>query len=181
MFVHPWKEIGKRLEELGMTQKAFSLCIGKKVSEINELIKGKRNITLAWDYLLCQFFWTEEKYWMLQQLDYDYEKMKIALVDEDLKILLNKKQCVYGWIGARGSREGEVLWLKSVESLLKGNSREGDISSSDENVKIQGVVMNWKQDQDGSGKKVDMIQENQDIIQKEFRDRSDQLLVFLDF
>ncbi|MDO4713229.1 MAG: helix-turn-helix transcriptional regulator [bacterium] len=71
----PGREIAQRLEELGLTQKALSLQIGKKVSEINELIKGKRKITLAWDYLLAGVFHTPQKYWIHKQIDMDYAKM----------------------------------------------------------------------------------------------------------
>jgi hypothetical protein len=37
--LHPGKEIMMRLQDLGFTQKSFSEQIGKRVSEINELIK----------------------------------------------------------------------------------------------------------------------------------------------
>jgi hypothetical protein len=37
--LHPGKEIMMRLQDLGVTQKSFSEQIGKRVSEINELIK----------------------------------------------------------------------------------------------------------------------------------------------
>lgn len=84
MIYHPGREIGQRLEELGLTQKALSLKIGKKVSEINELIKGKRNITLAWDYLLAEVFTTPKKYWIYKQIEFDYDKM-LAAMDEQHK------------------------------------------------------------------------------------------------
>ena len=80
--LHPGKEIMMRLQDLGITQKSFSETIGKRVSEINELIKGKRNITIGWDFILSNFFHTEYKYWVLKQIDYDYEQF---LAEMDLK------------------------------------------------------------------------------------------------
>lgn len=80
--LHPGKEIMMRLQDLGVTQKSFSEQIGKRVSEINELIKWKRNITIGWDYILSDFFHTEYKYWILKQVDYDYEQF---LAEMDLK------------------------------------------------------------------------------------------------
>lgn len=74
--LHPWKEIMMRLEALGITQKDFSQKIGKRVSEINELIKGKRNITIAWEVILSEFFKTDPKYWIYKQVDYDYEQLQ---------------------------------------------------------------------------------------------------------
>lgn len=55
------------------------------MSEINELIKGKRNITLAWDYLLSQFFQTELKYWLGRQIDYDYEQFLATVEKQEEK------------------------------------------------------------------------------------------------
>lgn len=74
MWDHPGKLLAEQLEQLWYTQKAFSLLLGKKVSEINELIKGKRNITISWDILLSKMLWTPQKFWILKQIDYDYQQ-----------------------------------------------------------------------------------------------------------
>lgn len=74
MFEHPGKLLVEYLNQQWWTQKAFSLHIGKKVSEINELIKGKRNVTIAWDLIFSQVFQTPQKFWVLKQLDYDYQQ-----------------------------------------------------------------------------------------------------------
>ena len=77
MIEHPWKLLAQYLEENWYTQKSFSEKIKKRVSEINELIKGKRNITISWDVLLSQALWTPEKFWIKKQIDYDYEQYLI--------------------------------------------------------------------------------------------------------
>lgn len=46
--------------------------MGKKISEVNELIKGKRNITIQWDILLSIVFADPEKKWITLQNEYDY-------------------------------------------------------------------------------------------------------------
>ena len=74
MFEHPGKLLVKYLNQQWRTQKAFSLHIGKKVSEINELLKGKRYITIVWDLIFSQVFQTAQKFWVLKQLDYDYQQ-----------------------------------------------------------------------------------------------------------
>ena len=87
----PWKELLEKIEELWLTQKAFSVKIGKKSSEINELIKWKRKITIAWDILLSKVFHTPEKYWIYKQIDLDYEEAKKIWEDKDSKnISLNE-------------------------------------------------------------------------------------------
>ena len=86
-----WKELLEKIEELWLTQKAFSAKIGKKSSEINELIKWKRKITIAWDILFSKVFHTPEKYWIYKQIDLDYEQAKSLWEDNDSKnILLNE-------------------------------------------------------------------------------------------
>jgi len=47
----------------------------KKISEVNELLKWKRNITIQRDYLLHQTLWTPVKYWIIKQIDYDYSQI----------------------------------------------------------------------------------------------------------
>lgn len=75
MVEHPGKLLAEYLDQEWWTQKAFALHIGKKISEINELIKGKRNITIAWDVIFSQVFQTPQKFWILKQIDYDYQQV----------------------------------------------------------------------------------------------------------
>jgi hypothetical protein len=77
MIEHPWTELQVLIKEKWLTQKAFSLILWKKVSEVNELLKWKRNITIQRDYLLHQTLWTPIKYWILKQVDYDYSLIDI--------------------------------------------------------------------------------------------------------
>jgi len=81
MIEHPWTELQILIKEKWLTQKAFSLILWKKVSEVNELLKWKRNITIQRDYLLHQTLWTPIKYWILKQVDYDYSLIDI---EEDI-------------------------------------------------------------------------------------------------
>ena len=77
MLEHPWTELQVLIKEKWLTQKAFSSILWKKVSEVNELLKWKRNITIQRDYLLHQTLWTPIKYWILKQIDYDYSLLDI--------------------------------------------------------------------------------------------------------
>ena len=108
-----------RLQDLGVTQKSFSEQIGKRVSEINELIKWKRNITIGWDYILSNFFHTEYKYWILKQVDYDYEQF---LAEMDLKEQFIERK-------REGKKENndyqkieENLWIWSIDNIYNKNS-----------------------------------------------------------
>ncbi len=77
MLEHPWSELQALIKEKWLTQKAFASILWKKVSEVNELLKWKRNITIQRDYLLHQTLWTPIKYWILKQVDYDYSLLDI--------------------------------------------------------------------------------------------------------
>lgn len=77
MLSHPWTELQLLIKEKWLTQKAFSSILWKKVSEVNELLKWKRNITIQRDYLLHQTLWTPIKYRILKQVDYDYSLLDI--------------------------------------------------------------------------------------------------------
>ena len=77
MIEHPWTELQVLIREKWLTQKEFSSILWKKVSELNELLKWKRNITIQRDYLLHQSLWTPVKYWILKQIDYDYSLLDV--------------------------------------------------------------------------------------------------------
>lgn len=80
---HPWGKLKQMLKEKGWTQKEFSILIWKKTSEVNELIKGKRNITIQWDYLLYKICGTYKWFWMQQQLTYEYQKFLQELPEDE--------------------------------------------------------------------------------------------------
>jgi len=82
MLEHPWTELQALIKEKWLTQKAFASILWKKVSEVNELLKWKRNITIQRDYLLHQTLWTPIKYWILKQVDYDYSLLDIEEIDD---------------------------------------------------------------------------------------------------
>ena len=74
--MHPWKKLIEEIRNRNWTQKQFAIFVWKKNSEVNELIKWKRNITIQWDLILSEILWTPEKYRINMQMDYDYEIAK---------------------------------------------------------------------------------------------------------
>ena len=91
MLQHPWTELQVLIKEKWLTQKAFASILWKKVSEVNELLKWKRNITIQRDYLLHQTLWTPIKYWILKQIDYDYSLLDIE-ESSDSPLLIGEGQ-----------------------------------------------------------------------------------------
>ena len=124
-----WKELLEKIEELWLTQKAFSVKIGKKSSEINELIKWKRKITIAWDILLSKVFHTPEKYWIYKQIDLDYEEAKKIWEDKDSKnISLNEWDFVQLRENISQHIEGEYF-DRGEENIVVNSSHKAGIEN----------------------------------------------------
>lgn len=149
--LHPGKEIMMRLQDLGVTQKSFSEQIGKRVSEINELIKWKRNITIGWDYILSNFFHTEYKYRILKQVDYDYEQF---LAEMDLKEQFIERK-------REGKKENndyqkikENLWIWSIDNIHNKNSN------------VSWLNVNWELIKNGKDSAIPTISQEHHLLEK---------------
>ena len=98
---HPWWYLQQELLHRWRTQKDFAYLLGKKGSEVNELIKGKRNITVQWDILLSKLFDDPEKKWIHLQVEYDYQKARTSGEEQKIQELLVRKhthgQSQTGW------------------------------------------------------------------------------------
>lgn len=92
--IHPWKKLIEEIRDRNWTQKQFAVLVWKKNSEVNELIKWKRNITIQWDLILSEVLWTPEKYWINMQTDYDYE---IAKQEREKEKNENKQEFEIVW------------------------------------------------------------------------------------
>jgi plasmid maintenance system antidote protein VapI len=91
VMIHPGWHLSNKIKELGRTQKQFADLLGKKVSEVNELINGKRNITIWWDILLAVIFDQEEGRRIKMQNDYDYSVIKMKLDKKKLDDIRRRK------------------------------------------------------------------------------------------
>lgn len=134
--VHPWKKIIEEIRNRNWTQKQFAILVWKKNSEVNELIKWKRNITIQRDYILSQVLWTPEKYWINMQTDYDYEQMKQKIKEE----------------------KNNIQKFEVVEEIPKDNIQE----IVNEEVKEEKVVEPWKSSDDKT--EADLLEQPQNNI-----------------
>lgn len=76
--VHPGEILGEELKERGIKQKDFAAEIGVLPSHLNELIKGKRNVTKNIAIKLEKALDVPFLFWMNLQNSYDYDMKKIA-------------------------------------------------------------------------------------------------------
>ena len=89
---HPGKLLQQELTNRWLTQKVFANMIGKKISEVNELIKWKRNITVQRDILLSIVFGDPEQKWIKLQNNYDYAITKASMAEKIQEIFSHQKK-----------------------------------------------------------------------------------------
>lgn len=89
--IHPGWHLANKLKEYNRTQKQFADLLWKKVSEVNELINGKRNITIQRDILLSVVFDQEEGIWIAMQNEYDYGIAKMKLDKKKIDDIKKRK------------------------------------------------------------------------------------------
>ena len=129
MLEHPWTELQVLIKEKWLTQKAFSSILWKKVSEVNELLKWKRNITIQRDYLLHQTLWTPIKYWILKQIDYDYSLLDIE-ESSNSPLLLGEGQGEVSSHQASHSEQSEESSINNLTSLDSSTSLRSSLNNN---------------------------------------------------
>ena len=149
MLSHPWTELQLLIKEKWLTQKAFSAILWKKVSELNELLKWKRNITIQRDYLLHQTLWTPIKYRILKQVDYDYSLLDI---DNDTSSWATAKDLM--WKSEEQNTQDSSSSLHSssewqISSPLRDwRSHKSSLLGEDLDGAVEGLGEIWPQQND---------------------------------
>ena len=81
--VHPGEVLMEEyLEPLGVTQHRLAIAIGVPPRRINEIVHGKRRITVDTALRMARYFGTSERFWMNLQGRYDLEVERDRLIDE---------------------------------------------------------------------------------------------------
>ena len=76
---HPGEMLREEfLEPLGLTQAAFAQKIGWSRARLNEVIRGKRGITVEADLDLADVLGTSPKLWLNLQATYDLDRAAAA-------------------------------------------------------------------------------------------------------
>lgn len=73
-YEHPWIWLEMALEAHNMAQKEFAELIGKSAVEVNQIINGKRNITLDRAMRISAVFDGEARHWIMMQAKYDEQE-----------------------------------------------------------------------------------------------------------
>lgn len=92
--IHPWIYLKEEITRRWWTQKQFAEFIWKKVSEVNELLKWKRNITVQRDIILSALFDDPEKKWINLQIEYEYDTVKQSMNLDKVNSIKSHKQII---------------------------------------------------------------------------------------
>ncbi len=87
MAIHPGEMLSDELESRGLSQRKFASLIGCSSSFINEIVKGKRAITIETALKIEAATGIKAHIWIDMQTDYN---MQMAHKDNKLSTLLNK-------------------------------------------------------------------------------------------
>lgn len=69
------------MEPLGVSQYRLAVTIGVPPRRINEIVHGKRSITVDTSLRLARFFGTTPDFWMALQASYDMEVVRPLISD----------------------------------------------------------------------------------------------------
>jgi hypothetical protein len=186
MLQHPWTELQLLIKEKWLTQKAFASILWKKVSEVNELLKWKRNITIQRDYLLHQTVWTPIKYWILKQVDYDYSLIDIEetdtnnpdsvpMTDQDWNSeqIKNEIEPELNWVSANTSFWTSAKDLVNITPVILSDSEESrtnDLTSLDSSTSLRSSLNDNTTQNENKPQKT-AVQEQETEIDEDFKNR----------
>ena len=86
---HPGEELSWELKERKITQKRFSEISGIQRSQLNELIKGKRGLSMDMVFKIAKALKMDAILWARSQMYYEYDLARIKFKQEEKR--LNKK------------------------------------------------------------------------------------------
>jgi addiction module HigA family antidote len=94
--IHPGEILLEEfLKPMGISQYRLAKDINVPARRINEIIHGKRSITVDTALRLSRYFSLSERFWLNLQTRYDIETQKDKLderIKEEVKVLKNDKQ-----------------------------------------------------------------------------------------
>ena len=170
MLEHPWTELQLLIKEKWLTQKAFASILWKKVSEVNELLKWKRNITIQRDYLLHQTLWTPIKYWILKQVDYDYSLLDIE--EESSVSPLEKEELGDTWSHSEQSKES------CINNVISNDSEKSTEQIKDETQIDFSLQSKWQSNTQNSHQDAEQVSsQNSPEWQTETQVKSEETLI----
>jgi addiction module HigA family antidote len=115
--IHPGEVLLEEfLKPIGITQYRLAKDISVPPRRINEIIHGKRSVSVDTALRLSRYFGLSERFWLNLQARYDLEVEKDKLekrIENEVKVLSQQRQ------SAQHKTSGSVLPLKLYLPLIK--------------------------------------------------------------
>lgn len=90
---HPWEDLLEEIEERGWSQKDFAKLLWVSTVEVNDLIRGRRNITPRLASRIGEAFGTSAEVWLGLQNMYDLYTLSTNKIEvKELKAIQTRKQ-----------------------------------------------------------------------------------------
>lgn len=115
--IHPGEIILDEINANGFTQVDFAKMIGMEKSQLNEIIKGKRDVNAEVATLLGAALGIEANYWLNLQNQYNLDKVKI---DEKTVVRVESieiYQEISSWVAQKYLRKQNVLCGDPIKDL----------------------------------------------------------------
>ena len=94
--IHPGEVLFEEfLKPMGISQYRLAKDISVPARRINEIIHGKRSITVDTALRLSRYFGLSERFWLNLQIRYDIEIQKDSLnkrLEDEVKVLISEKK-----------------------------------------------------------------------------------------
>src|SRR6056297_1472223 len=106
---HPGEDLKDELEARDMSQAELAKLLGMKKSQLNEIIRGKRNMSADIALLLEEVLGISAEFWVNAQKQYELKKARIKKKTTKQKDAIEKwKQCKGTRVVSIFSRQGPM-------------------------------------------------------------------------
>ena len=117
--IHPGEMILDEIRANGMIQSTFAKQIGMERSQLNEIIKGKRDVNAELATLLEASLDLPAQYWMNLQSQYNLDKVMVEEVTKERVVAINCMIEITEYISVKYFRKLKVLEGDPVEDVPK--------------------------------------------------------------
>lgn len=126
LIIHPGETLAEILEEREMTQKELAVRTGMTEKHISTVVKGQKNISVAFAKKLEYALGIDSTFWINLQSNYDRELLEFEevnnITEEELSILKPLRQVIdylsrIEWMDSTGSDAEKVLCLRKILAI----------------------------------------------------------------
>ncbi len=115
---HPGEILLDEIEANDFSQSDFAKTIGLKKSQLNEIIKGKRNINAELAILLEKSLEIDAEYWLEIQKNYDLDKARISMKNQQRLDAIEQWKFIESQIATSFLKKEKILSGDPIEDII---------------------------------------------------------------